>query len=66
MAFKSKMDPYVVKDMTYKDYVKEIKKEMVRAAKFGTTGALAFSKFKFACGTETTMILLGKQFLLIT
>lgn len=60
MAFKSKIKPNEVKDMDFKTYTATLKKEIAKAAKFGETSVVAFSNYKFACGEEGTLLLLGK------
>ncbi|MCP4440061.1 MAG: hypothetical protein GY810_14035 [Aureispira sp.] len=60
MAFKSKIKPNEVKDMDFKTYTATLKKEVAKAAKFGETSVVAFSNYKFACGHEGTLLLLGK------
>jgi hypothetical protein len=60
MAFKSKIKPNEVKDLDFKTYTSILKKEVQKAAKFGETSIVAFSNYKFACGHEGTLLLLGK------
>ncbi len=61
MAFKTKINPSELVQMTYKDYEKAIKKEIAKAQKFGQTEVIIFSDFQFACGKSATMLLLGQQ-----
>lgn len=60
MAFKSKIKPEELKDLTEAEYIKLCQKEVSRAAKFGETGVVILSDYQFACGAVGTMMLLGK------
>ena len=60
MAFKSKINVGELTSMDFKSYANLLKKEVAQAAKFGETSVVAFSHFKFACGYEGTLLLLGK------
>lgn len=61
MAFKSKIKPEDLKDLTEVNYIKLTQKEVKRAAKFGETGVVILSDYKFACGGVGTMMILGKM-----
>lgn len=61
MSFKTKINPSELSQMTQKAYEKLIKKEVVKAQKFGSVPIMVFSDFEFGCGTVATLMLLGKQ-----
>ncbi len=61
MAFKSKINPVTLAELTHKEYEKQIKKEVAKAEKFGSLPVIVLSHFKFACGTISTLMLFGKQ-----
>jgi hypothetical protein len=61
MAFKSKIKPEDLKDLTEVNYIKLCQKEVKRAAKFGETGVVILSDYQFACGAVGTMMILGKM-----
>lgn len=58
--FKSKINPDELGLKTYEEYVAVFKKEVKKAQKFGRTNVIVLSHFKFACGTVSTMMVLGK------
>jgi hypothetical protein len=60
MGFKSKIKPNEVETLDFKTYTSMLKKEVVKAAKFGETSVVALSNYKFACGYTGTLLLLGK------
>jgi small nuclear ribonucleoprotein (snRNP)-like protein len=60
MGFKSKIKPNEIEGLDFKTYTNMLKKEVVKAAKFGETSVVVFSNYKFACGHEGTLLLLGK------
>jgi hypothetical protein len=60
MGFKSKIKPNEVETLDFKTYTSMLKKEVVKAAKFGQTSVVVLSDYKFACGYTGTLLLLGK------
>ena len=60
MAFKSKIKPDELKEMTQIQYIKRMQKEVTLASKFGHTGVVILSDYKFSCSNVGTMMLLGK------
>lgn len=60
MGFKSKIKPTEVENLDFKTYTSMLKKEVVKAAKFGETSVVVLSDYKFACGYTGTLLLLGK------
>lgn len=58
--FKTKINPEELGSTTYEEYVAVLKKEVKKAQKYGRTNVIVLSNFKFACGTVSTMMVLGK------
>jgi hypothetical protein len=59
MAFKHKKEIEEILTMKFEEYAKFLKKEIARAAKFGTIDAVICSQHTFADNKEAALILLG-------
>jgi hypothetical protein len=60
MGYKSKIKPNEVETLDFKTYTSMLKKEVVKAAKFGQIDVVVLSNYKFACKYTGTLLLLGK------